>query len=412
MWSWRNRPLAWSINREAKCRVQGEALPLARESREGGALSGQKSTIMTFFDELRRYDGLDFDRFFSSVTDADIARIIAKDRLTPMDYLALLSPRAASHLEAIARRAHELTIRHFGRAVVLFTPLYLANYCTNQCVYCGFNTKNVLERRKLSPDEVEAEAEEIAKSGLKHILILTGEDHKVTPVSYMVECVKVLKKYFTSISIEVYPLTREEYGQLADAGVDGMTMFQEVYDEPVYLELHPKGPKRDYLRRLEAPGEAAAAGIRQITTGALLGLHDWRREAFFTGVHTDYLQRTYPDIEVAISPPRMRPHLGGFPPKEIVSDADLVQYILAFRLFMPRAGVTVSTRENAKLRENLLNLGVTKMSAGVCTQVGGRASGQDDPGQFEISDGRSVAEMAEMLYSKGYQPVYKDWQYL
>jgi len=368
--------------------------------------------MTTFHDELRRYDGFDFASHLASATDADIARIIAKERLSPLDYLTLLSPRAADHLEAMARRARELTIRHFGRAVLLFTPLYLANYCTNQCVYCGFNTKNPLERRKLTVEEVEAEAAEIAKSGLKHILILTGEDRKKTPVSYMAECAQVLKRYFTSISIEVYPLTQEEYAELAAVGVDGLTMFQEVYHEPVYLELHPKGPKRNYLFRLEAPDRAARAGIRQITTGTLLGLNDWRTEAFFTGLHTDYLQRTYPEVEVAISPPRMRPHLGGFPPKVVVSDAEMVQYILAFRMFMPRAGVTLSTRERPALRDNLIGLGVTKVSAGVCTQVGGRASGQEDTGQFEISDERSVAEMADMLYAKGFQPVYKDWQYL
>jgi 2-iminoacetate synthase len=367
---------------------------------------------MTFYDELRRYDSLDCDSFFASVTDADIARIIVKDRLTPMDFLALLSPCAASHLEAMARRASVLTIRRFGRAVQLFTPLYLSNFCTNQCVYCGFNTTNPLDRRKLTLEEVEAEAAEIAKSGLRHILILTGEDRKTSPVSYIADCAKVLKRHFTSISIEVYPLTQEEYAELAAVGVDGLTMFQEVYDESVYRELHPKGPKRNYRFRLEAPDRAGLAGMRQLNIGALLGLHDWRREAFFTGVHTDYLQRAYPDAEVAISTPRMRPHLGGFPPRVVVSDADLVQYILAFRLFMPRGGVTLSTRERADLRDNLLSLGVTKMSAGVCTQVGGRVTGQDDTGQFEISDGRSVAEMAEMLYSRGYQPVYKDWQYL
>lgn len=367
---------------------------------------------MTFYDELRRYDGFDFASFFASVTDADIARIISKERLSREDFLALLSPRAASHLEAMARRASELTVRHFGKAVLLFTPLYLSNFCTNQCVYCGFNTKNALERRKLTLEEVEAEAVEIAKSGLKHILILTGDDRKQTPVSYIADCSKVLKKYFTSIAVEVYALTQDEYAELAAVGVDGMTMFQEVYNEEIYAELHPKGPKRVYRNRLEAPERAAAAGIRQITTGTLLGLNDWRTEAFFTGLHTDYLQHAYPDVEVAISPPRMRPHLGGFPPKVIVSDADMVQYILAFRLFMPRGGVTLSTRENAKLRDNLLGLGVTKMSAGVCTQVGGRASGQEDQGQFEISDERSVAEMAQMLYSRGYQPVFKDWQYL
>lgn len=367
---------------------------------------------MTFHDELRRYDGFDFDGFLQGVTDADVLRAISRERLTPQDYLALLSPRAGAHLEAMARRASELTVRHFGRAVQLFTPLYLSNHCTNQCVYCGFNTKNELARRKLTLEEVEAEAVEIARTGLKHILILTGEDRRHSPVSYIADCAQVLKRHFTSISIEVYPLTREEYASLAAVGVDGLTIFQEVYDEAVYLSLHPKGPKRNYRNRLEAPDRGAAAGLRQITLGALLGLDEWRREAFFTGVHTDYIQRTYPDVEVAISPPRMRPHLGGFQPRQAVTDTELVQYILAFRLFMPRAGVTVSTRENPKLRDNLIGLGVTKVSAGVCTQVGGRASGQEDPGQFEISDGRSVAEMAGMLYSRGFQPVYKDWQYL
>ncbi|MFZ5427115.1 MAG: 2-iminoacetate synthase ThiH [Thermodesulfobacteriota bacterium] len=368
--------------------------------------------MTTFHDEMRRYDGFDFASFLASVTDADVLRVIAKERLTPTDYLTLLSPRAADHLEAMARRARELTLRHFGRAVLLFTPLYLANYCTNQCVYCGFNTTNKLERRKLTLEEVEAEAVEIARSGLRHILILTGEDRKKSPVSYIAECAKVLKRHFTSISIEVYPLTREEYAELIAVGVDGLTIYQEAYDQAVYAELHPRGPKRDYRFRLEAPDRAGMAGMRQMNVGALLGLHEWRSEAFFSGLHADWLQRAYPDAEVSISPPRMRPHLGGFPPKVVVSDAEMVQYILAFRLFMPRAGVTLSTRERPSLRDNLIGLGVTKVSAGVCTQVGGRATGQEDTGQFEISDERSVAEMADMLYSKGFQPVYKDWQYL
>jgi len=367
---------------------------------------------MTFYDELHRYDGLHFESAFDRITDDDISRILAKNRLSPLDFLALLSPRAAFHLESMAQRAHELTVRRFGRAIQLFTPLYLSNYCTNQCVYCGFNVKNLLERRKLTLEEVDAEGREIAASGLRHILILTGESHTQSPASYIADCAKVLKRHFASIAIEVYPLSQEDYEGLIASGVDGLTLFQEVYDEPVYLELHPKGPKRDFRFRLEAPDRAGRAGMRQLNIGALLGLDDWHREAFFTGIHADYLQRVYPDAEVAISVPRMRPHLGGFPPRVTVSDADLAQYIAAFRLFMPRAGVTLSTREAAALRENLLPLGVTKISAGVCTQVGGRATGQDDTGQFEISDDRSVAEVAHMLSQKGYQPVYKDWQYL
>ena len=367
---------------------------------------------MTFFDELRRYDGFPFESFLGEVTDADIFRVLVKDHLTATDYLRLLSPRAGAHLEAMAQRAHELTVRHFGHAVQLFTPLYLSNHCANSCVYCGFNVQNSLERRKLTLEEVDAEGREIAASGLKHILLLTGEHHAKTPASYMADCARVLKRHFTSIAIEVYPLSQEDYSMLIAAGVDGLTIFQEVYDEPVYLELHPKGPKRDYRFRLEAPDRAGRAGMRQLNIGALLGLNDWRREAFFTGVHADYLQSAYLDAEVAISVPRMRPHLGGFPPRVTVSDAHLAQYIMAFRLYMPRAGVTLSTRESAALRENLLPLGVTKVSAGVCTQVGGRVTGQDDTGQFEISDDRSVAEVAGVLAGLGYQPVYKDWHSL
>lgn len=364
---------------------------------------------MSFYNERQRYDNFDFELFFEQITDADIKRIIAKNRLTETDYLALLSPRAEKHLEEMAQKAHRLTVQHFGRVIFLFTPMYLANYCVNQCVYCGFKVHNKLKRKKLTPSEVEREAEIIAATGLKHILILTGESRRESPVSYIRECVEILKKYFTSISIEVYPLEQNEYAELVAAGVDGFTMFQEVYNEEVYAELHPGGPKRNYHFRLEAPERACRAGMRTVNVGALLGLHKWRTEAFFTGLHADYLQNTFPDIEISISQPRMRPQLGGFPPRDEVNDKNLVQYMLAFRLFMPRGGITISTRERAELRDRLVRLGATKMSAGACTAVGGR-SDQESTGQFEISDERSVVEMAGMLYSQGYQPVYKDWQ--
>lgn len=364
---------------------------------------------MSFNEERRKYDNFDFERFFERVTDADIKRIIAKNRLTEKDYLVLLSPMAEKYLEEMAQRAHRLTVQHFGRVTFLFTPMYLANYCVNQCVYCGFKVHNKLARKKLTPEEVETEAKIIAATGLKHILILTGESRRESPVSYIRECAEILKKYFTSISIEVYPLEEGEYAELVSAGVDGFTMFQEVYNEEVYAELHPGGPKRNYRFRLEAPERACRAGMRTVNVGALLGLHQWRSEAFFTGLHANYLQNTFPDVEVSISPPRMRPQLGGFPPRVNVSDKNLVQYLLAFRLFMPRGGITISTRERAELRDRLVKLGATKMSAGACTAVGGR-SDHESTGQFEISDKRSVVEMAEMLYAQGYQPVYKDWQ--
>ncbi|OAT81677.1 2-iminoacetate synthase ThiH [Desulfotomaculum copahuensis] len=368
---------------------------------------------MSFYEEVySSYKQFDCQRFFDRLTDPEIRRIIAKDRLTGLDYLALLSPRAENFLEEMALKAHRLTVQQFGRVIFLFTPLYVANYCVNHCLYCGFQAHNRLERKKLSPAEVEAEAGVIAASGLKHILILTGESRRESPVSYMQECVEVLKKYFTSISIEVYPLEEEEYAALIAAGVDGLTIYQETYNEEAYAELHPAGPKRNYRFRLDAPERGCRAGMRAVNLGALLGLHEWRSEAFFTGLHADYLQNKYPAVEVSISPPRMRPQLGGFQPRVDVSDKNLVQYILAFRLFMPRGGITVSTRERAELRDRLVKLGVTKMSAGSCTAVGGRTAADGATGQFDISDERGVTEMTGMIYSQGYQPVFKDWQML
>jgi 2-iminoacetate synthase len=367
---------------------------------------------MSFFDVRNHYDDFNFPAALAGVTEADVRRAIEADRPTPLDYLALLSPAALPHLETMAQRASALTTRHFGRTMQLFTPLYLANHCVNGCRYCGFNAANALPRDKLSLAEVEAEAKAIAATGLKHLLILTGESRTHSPVSYMAECVGVLRRFFTSISVEVYPLTVAEYRELIQAGVDGITLFQETYDPVVYADMHPKGPKRDYRNRLEAPDRAGQAGMRTLGIGALLGLADWRVEAFFTGLHADSLQRSYPEAEVSISTPRMRPHAGGFPPNVIVSDTDLVQYILAFRLFMPRAGITVSTRERPELRDHLALLGVTRLSAGVSTAVGGRARGDHTPPQFEIADGRDVESMAAMLAAKGFQPVYKDWQCL
>ena len=366
---------------------------------------------MSFYDEIQRYGTFNFEGFFERIAGADIEKIIAKYRLNERDYLALLSPAAETFLEEMAQRAHRLTVQHFGRVILLYTPLYLSNYCVNHCVYCGFQVNNKLERKKLTPLEVEKEAEIIAATGLKHVLVLTGESRQHSPVSYIKECVEILKRYFTSISIEIYPLEESEYAELIAAGVDGLTVYQEVYDEEVYARLHPAGPKRNYRYRLEAPERACKAGIRTVNVGALLGLNRWRTEAFFTGLHADYLQNKFPEVEVSISPPRMRPHLGGFQPRVEVTDRNLLQYMLAFRLFMHRGGITISTRERSELRDHLVKLGATKMSAGSCTAVGGRSE-DCSPGQFEISDGRSVSEMAGMLYSQGYQPLYKDWQIL
>ena len=364
---------------------------------------------MTFFEEIKRFRSLDLNSLTGRFTPAQVEQIMAKSEIQWREFLGLLSPAATGLLENMAQAAHELTIKHFGRTILLFTPLYLSNYCINQCVYCGFNMANDIPRRKLTLHEVELEAKAISVTGLQHLLILTGESRQHSPVSYISDCVSVLRKYFSSISIEVYPLSVEEYAELISAGVDGLTIYQEVYDQQIYQRLHPAGPKRDYSFRLAAPERAGDAGIRTINVGALLGLNDWRYEVFFTGIHAAYLQRKFPDMEIGVSFPRMRPQYGNYTPEYPVSDSDLVQSIAALRLFLPRVGITISTRERAFLRDNLLKLGVTKMSAGSSTAIGGHTDAIDSIGQFEISDARTVKEMRETISKAGYKPILKDW---
>ncbi|MBI2288160.1 MAG: 2-iminoacetate synthase ThiH [Chloroflexi bacterium] len=364
---------------------------------------------MTFYDEIIRLKNTDYATAFERVTPSQISNILAKTELQSQDFLALLSPKATFMLEEMAQAAHRLTLQHFGRTIVLYTPLYLANYCVNHCVYCGFNATNDIQRRKLTLPEVELEAKAIAETGLQHLLILTGESRQYSPVSYIKECVTVLRKYFSSISIEIYPLSTEEYTELIAAGVDGLTIYQEVYNENTYGRLHPRGPKRDYRFRLEAPERAGQVRIRAINIGALLGLGEWRSEIFLAGMHLAYLQKKFPEIEISISFPRMRPQFGDYQPEFPVSDRDLVQSILALRLFMPRAGITISTRESAELRDNLIQLGVTKMSAGSSTAIGGHTDAKDSIGQFEILDKRTVAEIRTAISNLGYKPILKDW---
>lgn len=367
---------------------------------------------MSFYELYSQYRELDFSAFCNSVSRYRIAAILNKDRLTPLDFLALLTEQAGEFLEEMAQKAHRLTVQHFGKVILLYTPMYLGNYCTNQCIYCNFNTQNHIPRMKLSLEQVEEEARVIAATGLRHLLILTGESRTQTPVSYIKDCVTILRKYFTSVSIEVYPLTTEEYAELIEAGVDGLTIYQETYHPETYDRLHVSGPKKDYLNRLDAPERACKARMRAVNIGALLGLYDWRVEAFATGLHADYLQNKFMDTEISVSLPRIRPIAGGFTPEYPVGDRELVQIMLALRLFLPRVGITISTRERAEFRDNLLPLGVTKMSAGSSTVVGGRSRKESEGGQFEISDSRDVNAMKAMLLAQGYQPIFKDWEAL
>ncbi len=349
-------------------------------------------------------------KLVEDATDEQVLGALARESLRPADFAALISPAAEKHLEAIARRANSETKRCFGRAVQLFTPLYLADFCTNQCLYCGFSARNHLDRHMLSPEEILVEGKAIAATGLSHILLLTGDARKKSPPEYIAAAARALKPLFASIGVEVYSLTTEEYALLAESGVDSMTMFQETYDQDLYSYLHPGGPKRDYHFRLNAPSRAAEGGMRSVGIGALLGLDDFACDAMGTALHASWLMHSHPGVDISISVPRMCPHEGSFEVRHAVSDVKFAQYIAALRCFMPRAGITVSTRERAYLRDNLLALGVTRISAGVSTAVGGHAVEAETTGQFEISDGRSVAEMAAVLEKLGYQAVYKDWE--
>ncbi|MEI6831341.1 MAG: 2-iminoacetate synthase ThiH [Candidatus Omnitrophota bacterium] len=367
---------------------------------------------MSFYDVYSQNKGLNFKKAFSSVSSASILESLKGSNLSTEQFFDLLSPQAENNLENMAQRAHALTKNYFGNTIQLYAPMYLSNYCDNSCLYCGFNLNNNIKRRKLTLEEVENEAQFISSSGLKHILILTGESRLKSPVSYIQDGVKILKKYFSSISIEVYPLAENEYARLAAGGVDGLTIYQEVYDEQVYAKMHISGPKKDYKFRLDAPERGAKAKMRSISIGALLGLGDWRREAFFLGLHAKYLQDNFPDVEIGISVPRIQPQVSGFKPIFQVSDRNIVQIILALRIFLPRLGIAISTRENPEFRENLIALGITKMSAGSATNVGGHTLYKEEKkrsSQFEIQDERSVSQIKAALEKKGYQPVFKDW---
>lgn len=365
---------------------------------------------MSFFTTVEQYQNFSFDDFFASVTDAQIEQILAKEQLSPADFLTLLSPAAAGHLEAMAQQAHRLTVQYFGRTIQLFIPLYISNFCANQCVYCGFNRQNKIDRRKLTLEEIEREAQAISRSGMQHILFLTGEAQQLTPMDYMLDAARCLKRYFASVAIEVYPLDVEEYRQLMEAGVDSMTLFQECYDQEVYRRVHQAGKKMDYHFRLNAPERAARAGFRAVNIGALLGLAEPRREFFFTGMHARYLEDTFLDTEVAVSLPRFNECESDFKPDFLVDDRTFVQFLTALRIFLPRVGITVSTRESASFRDRLLPLGVTRYSAGSHTGVGGYARAEEESTpQFEITDNRDVEEVAAAIGAHGYQAVYKDW---
>ncbi|MCR6106238.1 2-iminoacetate synthase ThiH [Salipaludibacillus agaradhaerens] len=374
--------------------------------------TGERRHIVSFYDKLQHLKGLPIADHLASISPSEIETILTKSRIDEHDFLKLLSPAAETYLEVMAQKAHQLTVQHFGKTMLLFQPLYLSDYCVNICKYCSFSVDNSFPRRRLTMDEVRKEAEIISDRGIQHIILLSGESRNHSSVAYLIESMSILKDYFASISIEIQPMDTLDYQKLVKAGIDGVTVYQEVYDEKVYSEIHTAGPKRDFRYRLQTPERAAAAGMRTVNIGALLGLDEWRKECFITGLHAAYLQQTFPETEVSVSFPRLRPHAGSYKPKVMITDKHLVQAIVAARLFLPRAGITLSTRERATLRNNLIPLGVTKMSAESSTVVGGYSEPDVTQSQFDISDERSVKEVKEHLQQANYSPVMKDWQFI
>jgi 2-iminoacetate synthase len=322
---------------------------------------------------------------------------------------AFVSPAAQNYLEQMAQLAHYLTIERFGKTVQLYAPLYLSNYCVNNCLYCGYNASSKAARRRLTIEEAIENAAVLASEGFKHILLVSGEDREFISVEYLVELARKLRKNFSSISIEIYQMATDEYRSLCEAGVDGITLYQETYDRTEYAKWH-NGPKADYNRRLRAHDDAAEAGMRRLGLGSLLGLADWRLETLALGIHANYLMKKYWRSLVSFSFPRLRPaHNVNCKFEHLLSDKDLVQMILALRLCFADAGLYLSTRENAALRDHLVNLGITHISAGSKTNPGGYSGKIDAVEQFEVNDNRTPAEVAAMLRQKGLEPVWKDW---
>lgn len=377
---------------------------------------------MTYMDDMEQIPHEILDKVVAEIesykaedyTASDVLRAIESDSCSLEDFKALLSPAAEPFLEQIARKARLETRKHFGNSAYFFTPIYISNYCENYCIYCGFNCHNIIKRAKLSMEEIHEEMKAIADTGLEEILILTGESRKVSDVKYIGEACKIAKKYFKNIGIEVYPMNSAEYRYLRECGADYVTVFQETYNSDKYETLHLAGHKRIFPYRFNAQERALMGGMRGVAFAALLGLDDFRKDALGTGMHAYLIQRKYPWAEISISCPRLRPIINNasINPKD-VHEKQLLQIMCAYRIFLPFAGMTISTRERAEFRDNVVGLAATKISAGVSTGIGSHSESEDKgDAQFEIADTRGLEEIYESLKKHGIQPVMNDYVYV
>lgn len=377
---------------------------------------------MKYTDDMEAIDSDIMDRVIAEMnsydadiyTAKDVKEALAAETCSVDNFKALLSPAALPFLEEIAQKAQKETRKHFGNSVAIFTPLYIANYCENYCVYCGFNCHNKIKRAQLNAEEIEKEMQAIAETGLEEVLILTGESPNKSSVEYIGEACKIAKKYFKLIGLEVYPMDSKDYAYLHECGADFVTVFQETYNSDKYKTLHLGGRKRIFPYRVNAQERAIMGGMRGVGFAALLGLDDFRKDALATGMHAYLLQKKYPHAEIAFSCPRLRPIINNdkINPKD-VHEPQLLQIICAYRIFMPFASITISTRECERFRDNIIQIAATKISAGVNVGIGGHSQ-EEEKGdeQFEISDGRSVDEIYQMIEDNGMQPVMTDYIYV
>lgn len=377
---------------------------------------------MKYTDDMEAIDSDIMDRVIAEMnsydadiyTAKDVKEALAAETCSVDNFKALLSPAALPFLEEIAQKAQKETRKHFGNSVAIFTPLYIANYCENYCVYCGFNCHNKIKRAQLNAEEIEKEMQAIAETGLEEVLILTGESPNKSSVEYIGEACKIAKKYFKLIGLEVYPMDSKDYAYLHECGADFVTVFQETYNSDKYKTLHLGGRKRIFPYRLNAQERAIMGGMRGVGFAALLGLDDFRKDALATGMHAYLLQKKYPHAEIAFSCPRLRPIINNDKiNSKDVHEPQLLQIICAYRIFMPFASITISTRECERFRDNIIQIAATKISAGVNVGIGGHSQ-EEEKGdeQFEISDGRSVDEIYQMIEDNGMQPVMTDYIYV
>lgn len=368
-------------------------------------------------DYTEEIDLLEWDAVKSSIstkTEEDVRIALRKNRLDVEDFKALISPVAAPYLEQMAAKSRQLTQQRFGKTMQFYIPLYLTNACTNHCVYCGFNHENKIKRIILTDEEILNEVKAIKELGnFEHILLVTGESPRHAGVEYLENAIKLIKPYFSSISIEVQPMEQEEYERLIAAGLNSVYIYQETYHKERYTVYHPKGKKRDFNYRLDTYDRLGRAGIHKMGLGVLIGLEDWRTDVTMMAMHLRYLQRRYWKTKYSISFPRMRPHTGeGFKPNVILKDRELAQLIFAFRLFDHDVEMALSTREMPDFRNNMTQLGITSLSAGSKTEPGGYYSYPNALEQFEMADNRHPSEVLEAVQERGYEVVWKDWDHV